>query len=113
MAHIDFRISNVRNRMDFHYAKREERIFNTLADEKIHNLSCAIIEQAAWDWRQLEFGKYPHVLSSGHYLIHRAEVEAFFQSKWFEHLLSFALPDFSPEEVRRALKIAEPSGRPL
>jgi len=69
------------------------------------NLACAIIEQAALDWTALDYGRIGyHYYASGR-CVFRADVESFFKSKWFELLLSFALPSRTPEEVRKALRI--------
>lgn len=112
MSDLSFHISTAKNRNDFHYERNEERTFATIEDARCHELICAIIEQAAIDWRELDLGRDSFFLANGgHYKVHRSEVRAFFQSKWFEHLLALALPDISPESARAALKIAEPLWR--
>lgn len=90
----------------------EERSFPSLEAEKSHDLCCAIIEQAVYDWMALKYGRLGYALArNGNSLIYRAEVESFFKGKWFEYLLSFALPNVEPTTVRRQLKIDEPERR--
>ena len=92
--------------------KAEERSFPSLEAEKTHDLACAIIEQAVYDWIALDYGKLEYALARNvHSLIYRAEVESFFKGAWFEYLLGFAIPDIEPTTVRRQLKIAEPERR--
>ena len=68
--------------------------------------ACRIIEQAIDDLRWLE--KYQ--ADSGIYLggwVKRWEIINFFYSKWFEELCSYALPDFTADEIRCALHIGK------
>ena len=84
------------------------RTFDSIQDECVHDLVCAIIEQAVYDWIQLDYGRLGFCVGrNGNQIIYRAEVRSFFQGLWFEHLLSFALPDYTPEEIRKELKIPE------
>lgn len=72
-------------------------------------LAASIIEQAVEDWKQLQYGKLKRALGKPDYsFVYTEEVKEFFQSRWFEHLLSFALPSHTPQEVRKALRIPEP-----
>ena len=88
------------------------RSFPSIDAEKTHDLACAIIEQAVYDWMALEYGKLGFCPArNGNCLIYRAEVEAFFKGEWFEYLMGFCLPNLDPAEVRRELKIAEPERR--
>lgn len=83
-----------------------ERKFPSLEDEKAHDLACAIIEQAVYDWAALRYGKLAYfVTSNDHFLVKRSEVEAFFMSDWFEFLLAFAIPNLDPNECRRVLNV--------
>ena len=68
------------------------------------NIASAIIQQAVEDWRYLqESGEdKTRYLSQ---LIDRGELLNFFYSDWFEFLLSYALPQFTPEDIFTALKI--------
>ena len=94
------------------HKQREERSFPSLEAEKTHDLCCAIIEQAVYDWINLDYGRLGYCIArNGHSLVYRAEVESFFKGKWFEYLLGFALPDIEPTTVRRQLHIAEPERR--
>ena len=88
----------------------EERSFACLEDERTHALVCAIIEQAVYDWIGLDYGKLGCCLArpGRNAMIYRAEVESFFKGKWFEYLLSYALPNYTPETIRKQLRIAEP-----
>lgn len=89
-----------------------DRSFPSIEAEKTHDLACAIIEQAVYDWMTLDYGKLGFAPArNGNCLIYRAEVEAFFKGLWFEYLLGFCLPQLSPQEVRRELKIPEPERR--
>ena len=94
------------------FAESGERSFPSLEAEKTHDLACAIIEQAVYDWITLGYGRLGYALArNGNSFIYRAEVEAFFKGRWFEYLLGFALPQVEPTTVRRQLKIAEPERR--
>ena len=89
-----------------------QRTFKTAEDACIHDLACAVIEQAVYDWMQLDYGKlgYCHAKNANGYL-YRAEVKSFFQGKWFEYLLQIALPQYTPEQIRKQLKVEEPMRR--
>lgn len=70
------------------------------------DLACAIIEQAIDDMRWIE--KYD--VDAGIYLgtwIKRGEVLNFFYGSWFEELCSYALPDYTADEIRYALKVGK------
>lgn len=85
------------------------RTFRNEEDRIFAELAAGIIEQAVLDWKDLDYGKLtrcPGKRDSTY--IYAYEVESFFKSKWFEHLLSFALPQHTPQEIRLALKIKEP-----
>lgn len=85
------------------------RVYRNPAEEASVELASAIIEQAVLDWKALEYGKMHRCFGkTDNVFIYSDEVEAFFKSKWFEHLLSFALPQYTPEEIRATLKIKEP-----
>ena len=86
-----------------------QRVFQSVEDACIHDLACAVIEQAVYDWMQLDYGRlgYCHAKNANGYL-YRAEVKSFFQGKWFEYLLQIALPQYTPEQIRKQLKVEEP-----
>jgi hypothetical protein len=89
-----------------------EKTFNSFQDAGAVDMACAIIEQAVIDWKDLEYGKLKRVLGRPDYtFVYSEEVKVFFQSAWFEHLLSFALPHHTPQQVRKALRIPEPRRR--
>lgn len=112
MPNNDARRVHTANRDYFDKADSGERSFPSLEAEKIHDLACAIIEQAVYDWMTLDYGKLGFAPArNGNSYIYRAEVEMFFKGKWFEYLLGFAIPDIEPTTVRRQLKIAEPERR--
>lgn len=83
-----------------------EQSFPNLEAYHTHALACAIIEQAVYDWVALDYGWWDRV-PVRNYMVFAQEVREFFQSPWFEYLLSFALPDVEPETVRKRLKIPE------
>ena len=83
-----------------------ERSFPNIEAYHTHALACAIIEQAVYDWVALDYGWWDRV-PVRNYMVFSQEVREFFQSAWFEYLLSFALPDVEPETVRKRLKIPE------
>lgn len=86
-----------------------ERSFENILDARTHALVCAIIEQAVYDWQSTDYGKVQYRLGrNSNALLFSKEVEKFFQSKWFEYLLGFALPQYTPEYIRKHLRIAEP-----
>ena len=87
-----------------------ERSFASVKDEAYYNLSCAIIEQSVIDWVLLDYGNFGVTRANSQYLF-RADVESFFKSKWFEELLSCALPQYTPQEIRAQLHIEEPERR--
>ena len=80
-----------------------------MSDERMHDLACAIIAQAVLDWIALDYGRLGYSsTNSGHTVIYRAEVESFFKSKWFEDLLSIALPYIDAHTVWNKLRIEPP-----
>lgn len=87
-----------------------ERSFASSKDEAYYNLACAIIEQSVIDWMLLDYGKLGVTRANNQYLF-RADVESFFKSDWFEELLAYALPQFTPQELRGYLHIEEPKRR--
>lgn len=90
----------------------DDKTFNSFQDAGAVDMACAIIEQAVIDWKDLEYGKLKRVLGRPDYnFVYSEEVKVFFQSAWFEHLLSFALPHHTPQQVRKALRIPEPRRR--
>lgn len=112
MPNNDARRVHIAHRDYFDKADSGERSFPSLEAEKIHDLACAIIEQAVYDWMTLDYGKLGFAPArNGNSYIYRAEVEAFFKGKWFEYLMEFCLPSIDPSEVRRELRIAEPERR--
>ena len=104
--------STARNKARYHCETDGERVFQTPEDAHYHDLVCAIIEQAVWDWRSLDLGERPFTITNpGHEIVYRAPLEAFFKSDWFERLLEQALPGIEPETVRAQLRIPEPKRR--
>lgn len=100
-----------KNKMTLHYEHDIERAYQRVDDSHYHDLMCAIIEQAVWDWRWLKLGELPFaVINPGHDIVYRSPLENFFQSDWFERLLEQALPDVEPKTVRQVLHISEPEG---
>lgn len=87
-----------------------ERSFASVKDEANYTLACAIIEQAVIDWILLDYGKFGVTRANNQYVF-RADVESFFKGEWFEELLSYALPQYAPQEIREHLHIAEPERR--
>ena len=90
--------------------QREERSFASSKDEAYYNLACAVIEQSVIDWMLLDYGKLGVTRANNQYLF-RADVESFFKGAWFEELLAYALPQYTPQEIRAHLHIAEPERR--
>lgn len=104
-----FRKRTARNKLTLHYEHDIERAFQSVEDARYHDLMCAIVEQAVWDWRSLDLGDKPFaVISPGHDIVYRAPLENFFKSEWFERLLEQALPEIEPQIVRKHLHIPEP-----
>lgn len=86
-----------------------QRVYSSNEEAGIAELACCIIEQAVIDWQTLDYGNLNRTMGkSDTVMIYTDEVLEFFQSKWFEHLLSFALPHHSPQQIRKALRIPEP-----
>lgn len=89
-----------------------DRTFMSYKEKAFLEMSACIIEQAVEDWKALDYGKLNRTIGKpGNDYIYLDEVLPFFQSRWFEHLLSFALPTHTPQEVRKALRIPEPRRR--
>ena len=89
-----------------------EKTYPSLEAEKMHELACAVIEQAVYDWIALDYGKRGYIVGrDGNSLVYRAEVKSFFQGAWCEFLLAYALPEFSPQALRKELQIEEPQKR--
>lgn len=104
-----FRKRTARNKLTIHYEHDIERAFQSVEDAHYHDLMCAIVEQAVWDWRSLDLGDKPFaVINPGHDIVYRAPLENFFKSEWFERLLEQALPEMEPQIVRKHLHIPEP-----
>lgn len=104
-----FRKRTARNKLTLHYEHDIERAFQSVEDARYHDLMCAIVEQAVWDWRSLDLGEKPFaVINPGHDIVYRAPLENFFKSEWFERLLEQALPEIEPQIVRKHLHIPEP-----
>lgn len=104
-----FRKHTARNKLTLHYEHEIERAFQSVEDAHYHDLMCAIVEQAVWDWRSLDLGDKPFaVINPGHDIVYRAPLENFFKSEWFERLLEQALPEMEPQIVRKHLHIPEP-----
>ena len=92
--------------------KRVERSFKDPLDECYYNLICGILEQAVLDWQTLDYGRYGVGRLNTEY-IYRAEVQSFLQSEWFDELLSFALPQYTPQEIREVLDVPESERRKM
>lgn len=90
--------------------QKNTRSFASARNEAYYNLVCGILEQAFLDWRALEMGDLTALHIDAGY-IYRAEVEDFLMSEWFDELLSYALPQYTPQEIREALKVREPERR--
>lgn len=104
-----FRKRTARNKLTLHYEHDIERAYQSIEDARYHDLMCAIVEQAVWDWRSLDLGEKPFaVINPGHDIVYRAPLENFFKSEWFERLLEQALPEIEPQIVRKHLRIPEP-----
>ena len=104
-----FRKRTARNKLTLHYEHDIERAYQSIEDARYHDLMCAIVEQAVWDWRSLDLGDKPFaVINPGHDIVYRAPLENFFKSEWFERLLEQALPEMEPQIVRKHLHIPEP-----
>lgn len=104
-----FRKHTATNKLTLHYEHDIERAFQSVEDARYHDLMCAIVEQAVWDWRSLDLGDKPFaVINPGHDIVYRAPLENFFKSEWFERLLEQALPEIEPQIVRKHLRIPEP-----
>jgi len=92
--------------------KKVERSFKNSTDECYYNLICGILEQAVLDWLVLDHGRYEfHRLNSEY--VYKAEVQSFLQSEWFDELLSFALPQYTPQEIREVLDVPESERRKM
>ncbi len=89
---------------------RSERSFASAKDAAYYNLACAVIGQSVIDWILLDYGNFGVARANTQYVF-RADVESFFKGKWFEELLSYALPQYTPQEIREQLHIAEPERR--
>ena len=89
---------------DLYQTYQTKRIDPDDETQKYINFACGIIQQAVEDWQYLQYGEIDKAI----YLtavIRYDELLNFFHSEWFEYLLSFALPDVTPDDVRTALKI--------
>ena len=92
--------------------KKVERSFKNSTDECYYNLICGVLEQAVLDWQALDYGRYGVSRLNSEY-IYRAEVQSFLQSEWFDELLSFALPQYTPQEIREVLDVPESERRKM
>lgn len=85
-------------------------VFRTQEDFCWHELMCAVVEQAVLDWRDLDCGKVTAIMTGDGSVVKKKEVVEFFQSRWFDALVYNTL-DFSPEQIRAALKVPKPTRR--
>lgn len=92
--------------------KKVERSFKNSTDECYYNLVCGVLEQAVLDWQALGYGREGYRRLNSEY-IYRAEVQSFLQSEWFDELLSFALPQYTPQEIREVLDVPESERRKM
>ena len=75
-----------------------------LDEMDVHNLACAAILQAVEDWKALEYGK----IEARKFLnqrIKKSDLIAFFYCREFKMLLHMALPEYTPDQIRRALRV--------
>ena len=69
------------------------------------DLAYYIIERAVEDWKALDYGRRSEVYIDKE-IAERREVLEFFFSRWFAVLCDAAL-DYTPQQIRRALRIPE------
>ena len=90
--------------IDFYRDYQTKRIDPDDDTQKAINIACGIIQQAVEDWQYLQYGQ----IEDARYLTQKIrydELINFFRSPWFEFLLSYALPDYTIEDILTALKV--------
>ena len=83
---------------------RGQRVLNQ-PNRDAFDLAYCIIERAVEDWKALDYGRRSEVFIDKE-VAERKEVLEFFFSHWFEVLCDAAL-DYTPQQIRKALRIPE------
>lgn len=87
------------------YPKRYKKVRGE-EQEKWMNICVIIIENAITEWRALEYGQCLSKRINSQ-MIYAIELEDFFNSRFFESLLEYVLPDLPPDDVRKELRITK------
>lgn len=74
----------------------------TVTERAIHELICAVLQQAVDDWKALQYGEFRETMFCGD-VIKRFELVQFFQSEDFDKMAGFC--GINPAAARKALKI--------
>lgn len=76
----------------------------SLDDGDIKKLACVILEQAVDDWKAIDYGAV-EVRYFRNQRVKRSKLMDFFYSEKFDIIVHVALPDYTPEQIRAALKV--------
>lgn len=73
-----------------------------VSEHTIHELICAILQQAVDDWKALDYGEFRETMSVGE-VIKRFELVQFFNSEDFDRMAGYC--GINPTAARKALKV--------
>ena len=81
---------------------RAEISYESVKDKALHDIACAILEQACVDWEAIERGKLTSIYLYDNSRIYKHKLLEFFGSDWFDTLVTHTV-NYTPEQVLKAL----------
>ena len=81
---------------------RAEISYESVKDKALHDIACAILEQAIVDWDAIERGNLTSIYLYDNSRIYKNKLLEFFGSDWFDTLVTHTL-NYTPEQVLKAL----------
>ena len=81
---------------------RAEISYESVKDKALHDIACAILEQAVVDWNSIERGNLTSIYLYDNSRIYKNKLLEFFGSDWFDTLVTHTL-NYTPEQVLKAL----------
>lgn len=81
---------------------RAEISYESVKDKALHDIACAILEQAVVDWEAIERGNLISIYLYDNSRIYKYKLLEFFGSDWFDTLVTHTV-NYTPEQVLKAL----------
>lgn len=81
---------------------RAEISYESVKEKALHDIACAILEQAVVDWNSIERGNLTSIYLYDNSRIYKNKLLEFFGSDWFDTLVTHTL-NYTPEQVLKAL----------